>query len=299
MNSIKTIGYFDLQLFADGAAAGASGATAGSDGASANGSVNGTTGDNTTAAGSDTAEGAVQEQDRASLYAKFKEDYKEEYNADVQKLVRNRLHKANNYEKKTQPLFSVLADKYGVDASDVDAIIKAVEADDSFYQEKALEAGMTVAEYKEKRKMQQELERYRAEDRQRRETAEKTESLNRLYAQAEEVKKVFPDFDLNKESQNPDFARLVSKGVSCLAAYKAVHHDDIVAAAMATAVQKASDKLSASVAANASRPNENGMSSQSSAISTVDIKNLTKEQMADFKKRAAGGEKITLRDKQF
>lgn len=299
MNSIKTIGYFDLQLFADGAAAGASGATAGSDGASANGSVNGTTGDNTTAAGSDTAEGAVQEQDRASLYAKFKEDYKAEYDADVQKLIRNRLHKANAYEKKTQPLFSALADKYGVDASNIDAIIKAVEDDDSFYQEKALEAGMTVAEYKEKYKMQQELERYRAADRQRRETAERTEAMNRLYAQAEEVKKVFPDFDINKESQNPDFARLVSKGVPCLAAYKAVHHDDIVAAAMATAVQKASDKLSASVAANASRPNENGMSSQSSAISTVDIKNLTKEQMADFKKRAAGGEKITLRDKQF
>ncbi len=297
MKKTLDFSHIDLQLFAEGGSAGASGAAAGSDGASSNGSDGVTnTGENTTAAGSDTAEGTV---DRASQYAKFKEDYKAEYDADVQKLIRNRLHKANNYEKKTQPLFSALADKYGVDASNIDAIIKAVEEDDSFYQEKALEAGLTVAEYKEKYKMQQELERYRAQDRERRETAERTEAMNRLYAQAEEVKKVFPDFDINKESQNPDFARLVSKGVPCLAAYKAVHHDDIVASAMATAVQKASDKLSASVAANASRPNENGMSSQSSAISTVDVKNLSKEQMSDFKKRALAGEKITFREKQF
>ena len=293
MNKNYELSNIDLQLFAEGGAAGSSGASAGSDGASANGSDGvAVTGDNTGDAGSAAEEVTV---DRATQYAKFKEDYKAEYDADVQKLIRNRLHKANSYEKKTQPLFSVLADRYGVNASDVDAIIKAVEDDDSFYQEKALEAGLTVADYKERYKMQKELERFRAEDRRRRETAERTESMNRLYAQADEVKKFFPAFDLEKEAQNPDFAKLVSKGVGLLAAYKAVHHDDIVANAMATAVQKASDKISASVALNAARPNENGMSSQSSAVSTVNIKNLTKEQMSELKKRAAGGEKITFR----
>lgn len=295
--NFKLISHIDLQLFAEGGAAGASGVSAGSDGSSSNGSDGvATTGENTTAAGSGTEEVTV---DRATQYAKFKEEFKSEYDADVQKVIRNRLHKANTYEKKTQPLFSVLANKYGVDASDVDAVIKAVEDDDSFYEEKALEKGMTVDAYKEQYKLQQEVERYRAEDRNRREYFERQEAENRFNAQIEAVKKVYPGFDINTESRNPMFSRLVSKGVDLQTAYEVAHKDELIANAMQVTAQKTADKLSASVAANASRPNENGMSSQSSAVSTVNVNNLTKEQIADFKKRALAGERITFRDKQF
>ncbi len=292
MKSTKTIGYFDLQLFADGAAAGASGATAGSDGASANGSVNGTTGDNTTAAGSSAVEETA---DRATQYAKFKEDYKAEYDADVQKLIKNRLHNAKTFESKVKPLHSMLAERYGVDESDIDALVNAVENDDSYYQEKALELGMTVENFKKQSNLERKVKFYENAENER----QKQAVLDRINSQAEATKKVYPSFDINTESNNPEFARLVSRGVDVKTAYEVVHKDEIITSAMQVTAQKTADKLSASIASNASRPNENGMTSQSSAVSTVNVKGLTKEQMADAKKRAARGEKITFRDKQF
>lgn len=46
-------------------------------------------------------------------------------------------------------LMQVIAAKYGTDASDVDGMINAINADSAYYEEKALEAGMPVEKYKE------------------------------------------------------------------------------------------------------------------------------------------------------
>ena len=50
----------------------------------------------------------------------------------------------------------LLAKKYGVDANDTEALNKAIEEDDAYYEEEALEKGITVQQLKEIRRMEKE-----------------------------------------------------------------------------------------------------------------------------------------------
>ena len=54
------------------------------------------------------------------------------------------------------PTLETLAKKYGVDASDINALNKAIEEDDAYYEEEALEKGVTVEQLKQFKKMERE-----------------------------------------------------------------------------------------------------------------------------------------------
>jgi hypothetical protein len=233
----------------------------------------------------------------AKFEALIKGEYKDLYDARVQDTVQKRLKGSKEtierYEALT-PTLEILAKKYGVDASDVKALNKAIEEDDSYFEEEALEKGITVEQLKEIRK----IERENSELKKQWEEKERKENANKVYAQwmdqAEKAKALYPSLDLRTEVQNPQFMRLLNSGVDVGTAYAVIHKDEIMPAAMQYTAKKVEQKLTNKIIANGARPVENGISSQSAVVTKSDVSHLTKADRAEILRRVARGEKITF-----
>ena len=225
----------------------------------------------------------------------IKGKYKAQYDARMQDTIQKRLKGSKETVDKFNaltPTLETLAKKYGVDANDIAALNKAIEEDDSYFEQEALEMGMTVEQFKEFRKVKSE----NAELRKQMQEQQNQQNANKLYAswmnQADEAKKVYPSIDLKTEMQNQRFVDLLRSNVDVKTAYEVVHKDEIIPAAMQFAVQTAESKFAKKIAANGARPAENGMSSGSPAVVKSDVSQLSKADRQEIIRRVQRGEKI-------
>lgn len=234
--------------------------------------------------------------DRNAEFEKLiKGEYKDLYDARMQDTIQKRLKGTKETVDKynaLQPVLEILGKKHGVDATDIEALTKAIEEDDSYFEEEALQKGMSVQQLKEVRKM----ERENAELRAQMQEAQRQENGKKLYAawmqQADEAKKVYPTFDLKAEMNNPKFLDLLRSHIDVRTAYEVLHKDEIIPAAMQFTAQAVESKLAKRIASNGARPSENGMSSQSAAVVKSDVSQLSKADRAEIIRRVQRGEKI-------
>lgn len=308
----------NLQIFAEGAAVGAGAGSAGGVAAE------GTTGDTAAAAGQQTRRGvknpladvqygkghaedtvtvgaqaaAVQEPDAdAAFEAMIRGEYKEAFDKRVQSIVQNRLKSSKDtvdkYTKLT-PVIEMLSQKYHVDANDADALSKAIEEDDAYYEEEALERGISVEDLKGIKKM----ERENAALKQQIENAKREQQIEKDVAKwmhdAEEAKKVFPGFDLNTELENPNFMQLLQSGIDVQTAYWAIHNRELVPQMLQYTAQKTQAQVAQNLQAQGRRPAENGGGSNSAAVVKPDVKMLTKADREEIARRVARGERIVF-----
>ena len=225
----------------------------------------------------------------------IKGQYKAQYDAKVQDTLQKRLKNTKETVEKftaLQPTIEILARKYGVDAGDIEALNKAIEDDDSYFEQEAMEKGMSVKQLKEFRT----IERENADLRQQMQERQKQESANRLYSQwiqqAEETKKVYPGFDLNSEMENDKFRELLQSNVNVRTAYEVLHMNEIIPAAMQFSAKTVESNLAKKIASGASRPAENGMNSGSAAVVKSDVSQLSKADRQEIIRRVQRGEKI-------
>jgi hypothetical protein len=312
----------DLQLFAEGGTGGAGGGI-GSDGA---------TGVSATAAGSqttgvkkgsnpladvkygiqaeDTATAPATEEQKANTDAVvatpdrnaefeklIKGEYKDLYDQRVQDTIQKRLKGTKETVEKYEalsPTLEMLARKYGVDASDIKALNKAIEEDDTYYEEEALQKGVTVEQLKEIRRMERENAdlKKQMQEQERAERAKK--QYSEWFSQADQAKQVYPSFDLRQEMNNPKFRDLLNANVDVRTAYEVIHKDDIIPAAMQFTAKAVEEKITKKIIANGARPMENGTSSQSASVVKSDVSQLSKADRAEVMRRVARGEKISF-----
>lgn len=309
----------DLQLFAEGGSGGGASGGAGSGGAEGGtdaGGVEGVTGVaalsrskgaknpladvvyGKQAGGVEPAAEAqsVSPDRNAQFEALIKGEWKAEYDARVQETVQKRLKSSKETVDRynsLMPTLELLASKYGVDASDINALNEAIQQDDAYYEDEAIDRGLTVAQLKEIKAM----ERENAALKQQMQERESKANADRLYAswmsQAEQITQVYPGFDLNAEVQNPSFVQLLRSNVDMKTAYEVIHKDEIIPAAMQFTAQRVEQKLANSIAANGRRPAENGRGS-STAVVKSDVSQLSKADRQEIIRRVARGEKITF-----
>ena len=226
-----------------------------------------------------------------------------EYNAKMQETMRNRLKTAKTAEEnlnKLTPTIELLARKYNLDPNNLDyeALNKAVNDDDDYYENKALEMGVSVETAKKIDKQERDTAREQAQAERTIQEQKIQQHFIKLEQQAEAMKKVFPNFDLRTELQNPAFARMThpNVGISVEDAYYAVHRNEIQTASMQVAAQKTAEKISNAIQAGSRRPDEAGTSSQAPSVSTFDYRKASPEQRAAFKanlrKKWANGETV-------
>ena len=282
----------DLQLFAEGGSGDGGTGSEGTTGATEAAAVSQTSitdADGTTATNIDR---------KAEFEKLIKGEYKDLYDERMQDTIKNRLKGQKEIVDKynaLSPMFETLSKKYGVDASDPEAIMKAIEEDDSYYEEEALEKGISVEHLKEIRKMEREnaeLKKLRDEQNAK-EAAEKR--VAEWMEESKQVKAIYPQFALKSEMQNSKFVDLLRvPGVNVRTAYELTHKDEIIAGAMQFTAKTVEKKIADKIAANGARPTENGLSSQSASLTKSDVSQLSKADILDLQRRIARGEKISF-----
>ena len=236
--------------------------------------------------------------DRHAEFEKMiKGDFKEAYDQRVQDTIQKRLKGAKENEDRLNamnPLLDILSARYGVDGNDTAALIKALEADNSFFEQAAMEKNMDTQQYREMMLMKSENARLKKQNAEQ----ARQDQLNRQYAvweqQAAEAKNLYPNLDLNVESQNPQFRQLLFAGIDVGTAYMVIHKDDVMASAMQHTAKTVEQKLANKIAAGNTRPAENGTSGQSAAVIKEDPSKWTRADRDEVRRRAARGEKIYL-----
>lgn len=310
MKHFNIIPMLNLQLFADGgAAAGGDGGTAQGQGVTAGAASQQTTGasladvkygiqpEETAPAAEVQKETAEPTDLNAEFEALVKGKYKAQYDARMQDTIQKRLKGSKETADKLKavsPILEMMGKKYGVDASDISALTKALEDDDSYYEAEAMERDMSVSQLKAIKKVEREnaqLSRQLKESQDR----EKADRLHAVWLQQEQAaKQVYPSFNMEAELQNPEFVNLITNNVDVKTAYEVLHRDEIIPAAMQFAAQAVEQNIAKKIAANGVRPSENGMGSQASAVVKSDVSKLTKLDIDEVARRVARGERVTF-----
>ena len=222
-----------------------------------------------------------------------------EYNKQMQATIQARLRSAKGAEEtlgKLAPALELLARQHNLDPAniDYDALAQKISNDESFYEQKALEMGVSVETARKIDQQERDTARQQREEARTLEQQKFQQHIMKLEQQGEALKKVFPNFDLRTELQNPNFARMTSPnvGISVEDAYYAVHRNEIQTAAMQVTAQKTAQKISNAIQSGSRRPDENGTSGQAPSVTTFDYRNASREQREALKKRIRSGEKI-------
>lgn len=202
-----------------------------------------------------------------------------EYKRKMSEIVTNRVKSLQGILDATAPMMELLGRRAGMDMSDLSkvdyaALNKAIVDDDLFYEAGANQAGEDVQTHK--RNIQRELDMNSRErtltsrEQEFKATLEQLAARNyqeRINADAAELKKEFPNFDLEREMANPRFKAMVSPGggFTLADAYHAIHYKEIKEAIKNSTAQQVQQAMSRSLQSGRTMPVENGSRSKASA----------------------------------
>ena len=273
----------NLRLF-DGEGAAAGTAAAGT-------TTGGTTGTTTEGTTGTTTEGAGADRDfHAEFDTMVKGDYKEAFDARVQKIVQGRLKNSKQTEQRLKAAEGVLAmvgERYNLDGKDLEALRTALDGDRQYLEAEALEKGMTVEQLAQFKKMERENKSFQEQLQAERQRQEFERKFAGWTEEAELLKGKFPELDLAEEFENPEFVRMLDHGIGVATAYQAVHFDDLMGGALQHAAVTTEKKVLDSIRARGARPAENGAGGSSGAREKpIDVTKLTKQQRNELIERA-------------
>lgn len=224
-------------------------------------------------------------------------EFKDIYTEETQRIIDRRFREARNLEQqaaKQQPVIDMLMQRYKISDGDMSKLAQAVENDDAYWSEAAEEAGMSVGQYKQFQKLQRENAALLRAQRMRQNQQAAQQQLQKWYGEGEQVKAVYPDFDLSTESKNPQFLAMLKAGVPVQHAYEVIHMDEIKAGVAQNTARRTEKQVVDGIRAKGSRPAENGTSSQSAFTVKDDPHKWTKQDRAEVARRVARGETIKL-----
>lgn len=280
-----------LQLFAEGA--GEAG------GAAVETGLEGQSDQQTVQVQTDTGEESTEEDRGTKWKNMIKGEFKDEYNQSVQKVINDRFKQTKEMEERlssSQKVLDFVAQRYGLDkTADADDMLRALEEDDSMFEERAMAKGMSTEQYREFYRLEKQNEEFRraAEETQRIRQADETYS--KWMSEADALKEIYPDFSFDEEVENKDFLQLLQNGIDVRTAYEVAHHDEIMRGAMQMASAKTAERVTDGIRAKGLRPAENGTNTSSKPVEQkIDISKLTAKDIDELSKRAARGEKITF-----
>ena len=107
------------------------------------------------------------------------------------------------------------------------------------------------------------------------------------------LKENVPDFDLRRELKSDKlFSRLLMSGMSVGAAYEVVHRDEILSDAVNLTAQRVRKQVVDNIQVKGMRPVENGVSSDSAVVTSVDVNSLTSHDILKILKQVENGANV-------
>lgn len=237
-------------------------------------------------------------------YQKFREKYKDRIGQDIQDAIQKRFKNQQSWEDQYNHLADGLAPlylKYGLDGSNVDELLNALAKDDSLLEDVAYDKGMsteavreTLRDRQEKIRLQKELDKYRQEQIEAQASRDAYNQYNKWMHEAEELKQLYPNFDLEKELDNEEFRNdLVNSGKSLRKVYESAHLQEIIEGAIQTTAMKAREAVTNNIRSRGMRPTENGQRTGSVKVKK-DVNDLTDKDIDRLIARARAGEKVSF-----
>lgn len=231
-------------------------------------------------------------------------EYKDDFTARTQQIIDRRFKETKGLEKSLlaqQPVMELLMQRYQIADGDVGKLMQALQEDTRIDEDNAEREGLTIEQYrtkvrleKENAQLRQMQERINAQRRRGQQMQQAQTQLNKWYAEADQVKQIYPGFDFKAEAANRDFLGLLKAGISVRQAYETMHLQEITTARAESAAKVAEEQTLAKVQRHAARPAENGTSTKSAAIVKKDVSKLTKKDREEIARRAARGVHITF-----
>ena len=226
------------------------------------------------------------------------DEYKDDHKAYMDKAIGDRLKKYKGIEDdlgKHKAILDVVANKYGVNPDDenfLGVLAEKIEADDSYYENYAMEHDISTEEARRIVTMERKAAQYDAQQEEQQRQEQMRQHIMLLRQNAERTKARFPQFDLDVEMQDERFRKLcaVNNG-DTTAAYMACHYDEVITNQVQMASRQIQSQTAQAVAANKARPIENGISSSAPSVVQQDFSKMNlKEirQWAEEQRRKTG-----------
>jgi hypothetical protein len=227
------------------------------------------------------------------------DEYKEEHKAYMDKTIGDRLKKYKGMEDdlgKHRGLLEIVANKYGVSPDDenfLEVLQEKIEADDSYYENYAMEHDISTEKARELVTMERKVARIEAQEQEAEKERQRQQHIMTLHQNAEKTKARFPEFDLNTAMQNESFRRIcAATNGDTTAAYMACNWNNVIPAQVQMASQQIKQQTAQAVASNLARPIENGTSSTPSSVVKEDFRGMNLQQIrayADEQRRKKNG----------
>jgi len=204
-----------------------------------------------------------------------KGEYKDDYGKAMSTAIKERIKNIKQAEETLgllDPAIKALMQKHGLEEGDYKGLVERITDDDALYEDEALQKGIPVQTLKEMKKLEADKAMLQKIQSERIQEEGLQKHFQSLVEQGQQVKEMYPGFDLQAELQNPEFVDLTrpETRIPVLKAYQLIHQDEIIGGAMQFTAKKTAEKLSHSIAAGASRPNENGLNPSSNAPNLTD-----------------------------
>ena len=217
------------------------------------------------------------------------DDYKEEHKAYMTKAIGDRLKKYKGMEEtlgKHKELLDIVANKYGVSPEDenfLEVLHQKIDADDSYYEQYAMEHDMSTEEARRIVTMERKVAQIDAQKAEMERQEQMRQQIALLHQNAEKTKAQFPQFDLETEMQDERFRKLcaVNNG-DTTAAYMACHWNEVIPAQVQMASKQIQAQTAQAVASNMARPIENGLSSSAPSVVQQDFSKMNLQQLRQF-----------------
>lgn len=227
------------------------------------------------------------------------DEYKEEHKAYMNKTIGDRLKKYKGMEEslaKHKSILDTVAYKYGIDPDDdnfLEVLAEKIEADDSYYEEYAMEHDISAEEARRIVTMERKAAQLDAQQRELERQEQVRQHILVLRQNAEKTKAQFPNFDLETEMQDERFRRLcAANNGDTTAAFMACHYNEIISNTVQMASKQIQSQTAQAVASNKARPIENGLSSQAPSVVQQDFRNMNlqdiRKQAEEWRRKATG-----------
>ena len=240
---------------------------------------------------------------RAEFQKMIRGEYKDAYTKEFQRQFNARFKDAKATQERLdsyQPIIDMLSSRYNISDGDMGKLSSAIRSDRAIWAEAAEAAGLTVEQFQrvqdselERQRLQAENDRLRAAQRQSIQNQMAQRQMEVWNGQVEELKKDYPDFNIEVELANPAFSAMLRAGSSVRNAYEAAHLEEIKQSLVQATTQKTTKEVTDNIKAKGMRPTEVG-GSQAGVPLSVDLKNSTKAQRDEWARRAERGETITF-----
>lgn len=240
---------------------------------------------------------SAEEIDRDAAFDKLiKGEYKEQFQNRTRQII-DRRFRAQREQQETiesqKKVIDRLRDLFP-DAKNEKELLSALENDKEIWRGVAEANGMQEDQYLKFKQLQRKDRERTMLDARRQGEAEAQRIVQEWRAQENSLKEKYPEFSLDSEMQNEQFARMLKSGVPVEHAYHVMHlkeHDKQLEERVRKDTEK---KVTDHIRARGQRAQENISGSASAMIVKDDVNALSKSERAEIARRARMGEKIVL-----